>query len=44
MTKRMFKPSEVYKVSQYWYGRTDDDSLCLAENRLNRGEVPYGGF
>jgi len=44
MTKRMFTILEVYKASRHWYGKTDDDSLCLAENRLNRGEVPHAGF
>lgn len=29
---------EVYRAALIWYGDWDIDSLCLAENRLARGE------
>lgn len=36
---------QVYKAAIHWYGSTvNRDELCLAENRLMRGEVPYEGF
>lgn len=31
---------QVYTAAEFWYGATDRDSLCLAENRLMRGERP----
>jgi hypothetical protein len=33
---------QVYKAALTWYGKTDMDSLCLTENRLNKGEKPEG--
>lgn len=33
---------QVYKAARLWYGSTDNDMVCLAENRLNRGERPDG--
>lgn len=31
---------QVYTAAWLWYGKMNIDSCCLAENRLNRGEVP----
>lgn len=33
-----FSEREIRQASKVWYGNTDFDSLCLAENRLARGE------
>ena len=29
----------IYKAAMTWYGNTELDSSCLAENRLLRGET-----
>ena len=36
----MFTIQEVYKAAYFWYGSSDIDACCLAENRLMKGEVP----
>ena len=36
----MFTLEQVRKAAIVWYGKTDIDSMCLAENRLMRGEKP----
>ena len=35
-----FGQSAISHAARIWYGNTDLDSLCLAENRLHRGEKP----
>lgn len=43
MTKENWDRSvtEIHEAALIWYGRTDMDSCCLAENRLARGEKPH---
>lgn len=36
---QMFTYREVMQAASFWYGDTDINSMCLAENRLNRGET-----
>jgi hypothetical protein len=31
----------ITAAARAWYGSTDVDSLCLAENRLNNGDSPF---
>lgn len=31
---------DIYHAAQVWYGSSDNDSVCLAECRLMRGEKP----
>lgn len=31
---------QMYTASIMWYNSVDINSLCLAENRLNKGETP----
>ena len=28
----------IYRAALFWYGKSDLDSCCLAENRLMKGE------
>lgn len=37
-----FTLTEVYTVGILWYGKTDIDTLCIAENRLMDGKRPSG--
>lgn len=39
-----FTLKQVYDAAYFWYGATDIDSCCMAEVRLQRGEIPYDGF
>lgn len=32
---------QVYEAAKIWYGSYNRDSLCLAENRLMKGEKIY---
>lgn len=34
-----FTIRQVHAAARRWYGSTDIDSCCLAENRLMRGET-----
>lgn len=33
-------PMEIRIAAEKWYGKTDRDHQCLAENRLMNGEKP----
>ena len=35
-----FDIKTIYRAAWFWYGKSDIDSCCLAENRLMRGEKP----
>jgi len=36
----LFTLVQVHKAANLWYGKSDIDHACLAENRLMRGERP----
>ena len=42
MINYMFTLQQIHAAAIVWYGKTDIDSCCLAENRLARGEKPEG--
>ena len=35
---------QVEKAAKFWYNSTTIDACCLAENRLDSGEIPYPNF
>lgn len=37
---KMFTLGEIHKAAYFWYGNSEMDSCCLAENRLMKGEKP----
>lgn len=39
---KMFTEKQITIAARMWYNNTDLDNLCLAENRLMRGERPEG--
>jgi hypothetical protein len=34
----------IFVAARFWYDSVDVDSLCLAEQRLHRGESPFAGY
>ena len=38
--QKLLTIQDVHKAARFWYGKSDLDSCCLAENRLMKGEEP----